>query len=606
MSPVDAGGVGPRRRLAWLPPVLLVLLLVGVAGVELRRVAECPLPPTSQHYAYRMVPQVVHRLLGDAWLGDPAVGVGFDGVATGPRAPLPWSSPAGLLEELRDGGRLEPFLGHCSRNFWSCAPTTWVLLGLLALAVPGHPVAVAGGLVAWFLVLLVALYGIGRTVRGPWTGLAAACIAAGYPAFFGFALWIEGYLPATALSACMVLALLRSRGLTRLGPTVAFAACTFLAWRIGEGFSETLGVGLAVSGPFVVEVALGLREGWRQRRVPWPTLRGLVVLAALLLPTLDLHWPLVAMEHVGIGFRDAFMGATATDPGASPFLVALIRYGAYFFMIFQQYLKPAMVGWLLLGLAALAFADVRRKLTLFLWFAIPMIAYSYMLRKSLWYALPVVPPLAVLTAAGLAGFRPRPLRGAVFALAAATALFQLTTFGETLRPAGPGAPGPGRELHLFLRQERRSVLNMRQVDLLSPWGPGPRMLYQGTKEIVSLLDARLPRSDTFQGWVGALGDAGEVSRFRYLLTMHRPDLDTVDLQSDVRHGNRALPDLLPADGYVLVVRFERENLVSPLGPDGRPVIDGRGPPAPALVRYVEEIVRGGIAVDHPPCVVVGR
>ena len=57
---------------------------------------------------------------------------------------------------------------------------------------------------AYFLLLLVSVYGVVKSVSDEWTGVAAAAVAGGFPVLFGFGRFIHDTLPIAALCTFMV------------------------------------------------------------------------------------------------------------------------------------------------------------------------------------------------------------------------------------------------------------------------------------------------------------------------------------------------------------------------------------------------------------------
>jgi len=578
-----------RRRLAaWLAVALILAL---VASVNAGYLEKHPFPAYSSHHTWRLVPRITHHLAGydhyrPSQQGPTFLGGGGSFYPLPTHEPIPWTSPTGLWDELRQDGRLYQLWGYCPTGFFACLPHAFVVPAAVANLAPGRRRLVAMVPTFYFLALLVGLYGIGSEVGGRATGVAAAAIAAGYPGLFGFARWPEGYVPAAALSVLMVWCLLRSRGLTRWRPLVVFAVLAWTAIRNGEGFSEGVGAGLAVSGPFLVELLRGPWEALRQRRLPWRWAVGVAIVAGALLTTTDWYWVQDALEQTFLGFTEHVHGGSweggewsAPDASWSP-----SGLGVYPLFVYQDYLRPLMVGWLLVGAILLLVRWPRHGVTLLLWLVVPLVAYTSMARKAIWYPLPILPPLAVITAVGLSRVPWRRVRATALGLAALSGLFQLLAFSPPVLPVTLNAP------RALARPARIEVPDVRWVDLLAGMSPENQNLRRQADVLLAWLDREVSTDGglKYLGVVSPWGhDIYPAMALSWYVTLARPDVAVVEL-AERRYFEQGYPGLSSRTFALLACHDEQGIFRSCVDDAGRPVLSAperRDEVPPPLTRF---------------------
>ena len=590
---------GPKRRLAW---VLLALVMAQTVLLNMEHFDRNPFPPQSQHRAYMMVPRLVRHFQG--YRGRPNVIEHLDpsgkGYALPYREPIPWMNPVALVDEFRPDGRLHKLVGKCTAGFYVCMPHSFSFVAMVGALFPGHLILANLGITMYLLLLIFSAYGIGVIVRGRWTGLAAAAISASYPGLFGYSRWIEGYLPATALSAGMVYFLLLSKGLTRWIPCLAFSFLAFMAIRNGEGMSEGIGAGLAVSGPFVLALCSGFYTSFRQRRLPWQTLVGVVLVIAPLALTMDYHWLFVGLRHVFTGFDEWYQNTQPADPNAGEVVRYAYAYGGYVVLIYTKYLKPLMTIWLLLALPFFLFFPVKRKLTLLTWFLVPLVACSSMARKALWYGLPIVPPLALITAAGLSAVPHRLIRQGLLILVAVTGLIQFASF--SLPNAHAVLPLP-----LWFRSPPPPHgMQVRTSNLVGPVNQELMRLKERTESFLKFLNQSVPQTDRLKH-VAVITNWGfdiyEGQVFTYMVNLSRPDIEAIPLAEPHLINDSPFSGLRPGF-FAFYLRLD--------GGDFAPCTDAQGaailtnpedprPPPPALSQFANQLLQTsrGTLPDFP-------
>jgi len=577
-DPPSSAPSGPTAALRswrrWLPALGLLAVLTLVLASNAAHMSRNPLPKLTNHGSAQLVPMMMHVILGyELWPAGPdpqeRLITNQHAYPLAERVHADRVGPLHTLLELRRGGRLHYLVGNCSQPFSACWPHSMALPALVAAALPGRTLLVNLVPTAWLLLLLAAVYGVGRELGDRWVGLAAAAVAAGYPGLFGHARFIEGYVPAAALSVAMIYCLLRSKGLSRPLPLLGFCVMAWTALRTGEGFSEGLGVGLAVSGPFAVELTRGLWADWRQRRWPWRTALGLGAIGAWLWITTDTFWVRMSFLHVFSGFSDQAVAAGSAPGAPMAWLHPLVPRGAYVIMLWSDYLLPVLCLWLAVGLAAISLWGRKHRLLMSLWLLVPLVAYSLQLRKSMWYPVPILPPLAVLTAVGL-GALPKPwLRRTALGLAAACGLAQLgllsTSWGLDLIP----------ERHWLRSPLPAGVVDLRGYDLTTRGDPAHAELSQQGRRLLALAEREVPRSERIKyiAVLSRLGHGADLAEaLAYQISLSRPDLVVIPLANRFYGEQAAFQDLSPMD-FAYLLQLDGSQAVPCCSVD-------RGPPAP--------------------------
>ncbi|MEE2749930.1 MAG: hypothetical protein VX519_00755, partial [Myxococcota bacterium] len=226
-----------------------LLTILAVACISHLVYGVCyPAPPHSSHDAFLLIPQFQKILLGYA-PGDTGLGT---------------FHPTWFSGESSGGGwRLfgELFLENNRGRHWTQLPHPIALSALAARFLPSW-FAVQAVFAGYLCATLLALYGIGCRLGGERVGVIAALSAAGFPAVFGFARYLECHLPVAALCTVVVWLLLRSEGLTRWRWCLAVSLVTWSLTRTGEGAADLVGAGLVLVGPAAWTAYLGGQAAW--------------------------------------------------------------------------------------------------------------------------------------------------------------------------------------------------------------------------------------------------------------------------------------------------------------------------------------------------------
>lgn len=428
-SPHEQRSKGFQLRLAvptWLAPVLLGLLIVLHVGLAARyHTSRGHFPGQLIHAAYSVVIDQARFLDGYAAVS-PSTEDGQDAMTIfdGSRETEPLLSDSSALREALTHGWLRGLWR--SEGYWN-EPSLSFFLPALLHALSGHRIEAAVLTPQLFLALtLLSVYGIGRRAGGPWTGLAAAAIASGYPGIVELAYTHHDSMATGAMAIAVVCLLQYSDGFTRLWASALGGIALFVSSCVGESVAGFMLVCLIVAGPLLVEwirFALRIRGGWRR---VLRAVAGQALFAAPLVLWFD--GGRIGYFRTREGEAWGEMSARATIGSHVPeFLDGPLGLLAYFFEITFDFVQPLMTLWLIAGAVLLYRAPRGGRVAMMLSVAVPLVLLSVMPKKASWYILPILPSLAVLTALGLRGWRTGRMRtrmlGAAAACGIATALF---------------------------------------------------------------------------------------------------------------------------------------------------------------------------------------
>ena len=277
----------------------------------------------------------------------------------------------------------------------------------------------------YLAILLLSVYGLGRRLADPWVGIAAAAIASGYISIFGMARTHHGSVALAALSVALVYLLFRSDGFRNLGSVLAAGVVAFLTMRSGESITRTLLVGVVVLFPFLFAMRRMVANGRRDRGA---AIRGATGLAIFLFMVVSVfEW--ARIEAFFASVNDSKLDDAAYPHFGqhfSPFFAALLWYLAYPIEIAFRLVRPVMTLWFLAGLLFFLRRPVgARRIAVGLMFLAPLIMLTLFNRKGDWYIPPLLPPMALLTALGLARIKRSRLRGIALGLASSCGIFVL-------------------------------------------------------------------------------------------------------------------------------------------------------------------------------------
>jgi hypothetical protein len=517
------------ERRAWLGLVLLLLLHAGLSIHQGWQQHGLPL-----HHHHRTYTRVIHQLRTitgeDLWLDrlTPA-----QATAPYPWHPLNRHSEAGWLHDLGDG-RLDGFRRD-PVGYTNAMPFAFLVPGLVALFLPGHPLLVWLSPLLFLALLLVSLHGIGRRCHGPVAGLLAAAVASGYPAVFGFARTHADVVPNAAAAAFTAWMLLRSEGLRRPGASALAGLGLAAIIYTGENASGTA-MAYAIVAPFLL-AQLGdaaLRARRAPRSLGW-RLPGL--LALLGLPALAFDWS--RTDDIIAYFSTASEGNLGLFQGSGDELGGGLAYAtAYLWQLANDLVRPPLLLWGGLGLVLLAFhrRAGRQRLVVLAAFLLPLLAVSLIPRKGNWYLGPAVPMLALITALGLRSISHRRWRGVLSALAGATGIASLV-----LLSVGPDS--------------LRYSLFGESIGVTRPWGmitdnnlpptheqrEARRRLGESAWALGDLLDEGLPPAGRRRYLALVMPDGAYGWELNYHLELRRPDLRVMPLllMEDAPFGDAA-------------------------------------------------------------------
>ena len=373
------------RWVRWAAPVLLVLLILGEAGLSwIHESSRLWYPPETHHDGFQK-PILLKRAM-QGWSPvepDCAPGNCYAGYADPPQA-----APRSLWERCR--------------WIWDAGPTyindypLFALPSAIAMAaLPGAVYAPWIGLRVWMALLLLSAYMLGKMLRGPLTGLLGAVLCAGTPGLFGLGLVYQDSVPLAAVGTALAAALLATRGFERRGACWAVAALTFAAFRVAENVGEAALVGLVCIAPFCAAVLQAITSpGDRSRR--WDRFELTITPAAVLaIRTLLLNGD--ALRYVREG-----VNTPGTYGWAADFAWFPVPELGYIEELGRDLLRPPMAIVLTLGVLLLLRKPSRDRLVLLGMHLVPLALLSFVNRKGLMYIVPALPALAVAAALGIA------------------------------------------------------------------------------------------------------------------------------------------------------------------------------------------------------------
>lgn len=512
-----------RLRQTWTdwsssrPKQVLTLILLLHLWLAVRQLVwRVGFPPRTNHFGFKNILELRRLLEGyvPTW---PLVHPGRTTHFYPRLEPTEWTNPLAVVTELTTGKLRPLFQNHGDVIYWVEIPHPFFLATLWGTITDWTLWAIPLVFTAYFLLLLVSVYGVVKSVSDEWTGVAAAAVAGGFPVLFGFGRFIHDTLPVAALCTFMVWMALSSDGLRRWRRCVAFGIAGWTMLRSGESFyGSVLGM-LVILGPVLIEVGHALRAGFSRDR-----LIGLALMAGIPVATFDWWWFGPAVHY--LGDEDPF-GDLMMAPMIASWVDASrhqsLKYGAYLVTLMNDLVRPWMMIWVGLGLAFLWRSDARRKWALALMFVIPFACLSWMTRKSNWYIVPVAPGLAIIATIGLRGLPGRLGRGAVAAagLAGVLSVLFYSVAPDTMRRAVPQ----------WADRPYRNLVIMREVELVPLKMYAGKSIISGAEEVVRTLDRIQPVDGEQRQLALFCEDQFWAWAFKYVVEMRRPDVHVVSL-----------------------------------------------------------------------------
>jgi hypothetical protein len=333
----------------------------------------------------------------------------------------------------------------------------------------------------YLVLFLLALYGIGERMAGPWIGLLSAFVVSMFPIVFSMSRYLYIDFALTSLVAVNVCLLLRSERFERKGYALLYGLSLGLGMLTKWTFIAFVGVPLLVvlvSPGLFKSVWRAIRPAsWQGRRLAVSALAGLGLTALWFVPNiqataeLPLGYALVPLSWL-LWMLTAYFGLATSEQGAN--LLAALGLGAgvaagwyltkinfvgtfwlnaygkptgrswgferYLGFLYREQLSPVFVALLLMAVAGLVWSRWRRSdswreffalgvdgWVLVLWAGVSFLIFSS--RVSIVhsrYIMPLLPPLGIAIALWLGRLRHRLLRAGLLALLVAGSLFQFS------------------------------------------------------------------------------------------------------------------------------------------------------------------------------------
>ena len=408
-------GARDLRGAAKLPGALLLLLILGEAGLSLaHEQTRAHYPPETHHDGFTRPPLLARAIQG--WTPvEPTCAPGncYSGYDAPPKPDTHRSGLAATRWLWDSGGKYD-----------NRYPLFALPAALCIMAFPGSIVAASLGPRIWMALLLLAAYTLGKSARGPWTGLLGATVCAGMPGLFGLGMIHQDHVPLAAIATTIAALLLSSEGYSRRWRCAAVGALGVLAFRTAENISGMILVSLTVAAPFVYAAGHALvgPKATRLRALP-----GLMLAAGpfVAIAAATWIWNEQALDYmtngVGSGVIDGWFGNYAVFPFHQLGYIEelwrdLLRLPLAFFVLGSVVCSVVFV------LRSRLNAAGSRTLAVLGMSLVPLLALSPLHRKALWYIVACLPSLGVVTALGFAQLRSARLRVGLGAAVACVAL----------------------------------------------------------------------------------------------------------------------------------------------------------------------------------------
>ncbi len=490
------------------------LLLVLEFGLALKQLAfREGFPPRTNHFGFKNVLEL-RRMLGGYEPTWPLVHPGRTTHFHLDPTPIDWSSPAVWWEQLSSGHLRFLFQNHSDVPYWIEMPHPFFLATAFGALTGWEVWLIPLVFTGYLLILLLSLYGLGEELDGPWTGLTAACIAGGFPALFGFGRFIHDVLPLASLTAFGAWMLVRSAGFSRVVPCVLFGVSVWSVLRSGESFYGSVLAAIVLTGPVVAQIVGRLRAGLDKA-----SCTGMALALGIPVVSFDWWWfgPSYAYLQDEDPFADVAMQAKVA-PWVSDAWSGILEDGAYLVTLANDLVRPPLLVVVVVGLAFLWRSPARGKLATSLMFLLPFALLSWMTRKSNWYVLPCLPPLALMAAMGLRGL-PGGARVQRVAMGLACATGLAVLLGYSVAP-----DSTRRMVPQWAERPYKRVVVMREVEL-TPYQEFPgRIIVNAARETVDALNRSLPPDGKDHNLALFCQDQFWAWTFKYMVEMARADV----------------------------------------------------------------------------------
>lgn len=238
----------------------------------------------------------------------------------------------------------------------------------------------------FFILLIVAVFGIGTKLHSPWAGLAAAALTATWPYLFRYSKYYNLDIPLTACFAGTAFFLLASDGFTRRWPSVGLGAC------FGLGMLSKI-VFPFFAAPFVAA------EIWIQREKGKTLLGKNFFIAMAIAGLIGAFWYLPKLGQI---FDELYFHIAHYN---REFGTLQAETGEFFLAQGLRELGP--LSWLVILIAVFQFpVKHRRRLApLYVWLILPLLLSSLAPSDIARFAMASLPAAALLVV--LAAFSSR-------------------------------------------------------------------------------------------------------------------------------------------------------------------------------------------------------
>jgi len=268
-------------------------------------------------------------------------------------------------------------------------PPLALLPGVVALALGGGYGAMVAAQLPWAVLLVAAVVSLARAAGGRWTAPLAVVFALAYPAVADAGHRFEPNLGAAACAVAALAAWVASDDLRRLRPTIAMAVF------VGMGLlADRLGAAPFLAAPVLLSIA--------RRRGEWRALVGRLGLAAGIVAAIAGWWYVLFFVPRYIAeILPQLQGEIGAQGAFDEVRPPLLLYWAHYLVLWpdtQLGLVGGVLGWGALAAGLLGRLGARARDVA--WFvAGGLLLFSLPAKRQVFYTVPLLPAVAVLSGA---------------------------------------------------------------------------------------------------------------------------------------------------------------------------------------------------------------
>jgi 4-amino-4-deoxy-L-arabinose transferase-like glycosyltransferase len=313
--------------------------------------------------------------------------------------------------------------------------------------------------ILYLAILIFSVYGIGKYLHSESTGLMAGLVATTFPILFGLSrsYWLD--FPLTAMVALSIFLLLKTESFSNRWYSILFGISA------GLGMLTKWTWFIFVAGPLIYFICLHFQNRTKEP-AETPRFRSNLILSLITAAVVSSVWYVpngmdVAGKLLGLvtgmkrGDATQFeqLGETIGPPGIWN-LRALTYYAGQFVNHQATFITSCLFVFFALLLLK---RSPRKTIWLFLWVAIPVIAFALVKNKTVRNTVPILPGIGLIISFGIMSIKKRALRiSAVVAVVLVSILqYGITSYGASFLPEKLSMGTPAGEV-VFFQQHKNS------------------------------------------------------------------------------------------------------------------------------------------------------